>query len=259
MCKVLLKIGLLFLMLSAIASKTLATFDEMPYIDFYPITDPLRAEDLSGFRPEALRLIRNAIYARHGRVFKDPQLQRYFQSQSWYRKNLRYNDSSLSALDRKNAQFIVSYEQRARKGQSLVHPNKRDTIASLDHAMRSFIHAVRKKNSDLALYYVPKTGLKFRNTISGFENQTSIVAYAELKKDKSWINYIKYADVTDEYNTGGLAGLIRRPKGDDWRKDKPTKFTLVHHPESFSSVPIYILWRRQGDRWIIAEIGYPQA
>jgi uncharacterized protein YgiM (DUF1202 family) len=39
-------------------------------------------EDLSD---EELRLARNEILARHGRMFKDEKLQKYFNSKSWYR------------------------------------------------------------------------------------------------------------------------------------------------------------------------------
>lgn len=44
----------------------------------------LTAGDLAGLTPEALRLARNEIYARHGRSFQAQDLRDYFGSKDWY-------------------------------------------------------------------------------------------------------------------------------------------------------------------------------
>lgn len=44
----------------------------------------LKKSDLKGLSKEELRIARNEIYARHGRMFDDKNLQKYFDSQSWY-------------------------------------------------------------------------------------------------------------------------------------------------------------------------------
>jgi outer membrane protein assembly factor BamB/uncharacterized membrane protein YjgN (DUF898 family) len=48
----------------------------------------------------ALRLKRNEIYARHGRVFQSDDLRQYFSSQPWYRPDPNFQDTSLSAEER---------------------------------------------------------------------------------------------------------------------------------------------------------------
>ena len=73
--------------------------------------------DLDPLSEWELKLARNEIYARHGRRFKDPELQSYFDSKSWY--NGRYSpedfdrnhSSDLSTLEKKNAEYILKYEK----------------------------------------------------------------------------------------------------------------------------------------------------
>ena len=47
-------------------------------------TEYLSAEMLYLMTNEQLKLARNEIYARHGRMFSNPDLQQYFMSKAWY-------------------------------------------------------------------------------------------------------------------------------------------------------------------------------
>ena len=62
---------------------------------------------------EDARKLRQEIYARHGKVFKDRWLQKYFQSFDWYKPNPRYSDAALSAVERQNIAAIAAYEKKA--------------------------------------------------------------------------------------------------------------------------------------------------
>jgi hypothetical protein len=53
---------------------------ELPYF----MTRELAAADLDGKSAQELDVMRNEIYARHGRKFANPKLQTYFLSQNWY-------------------------------------------------------------------------------------------------------------------------------------------------------------------------------
>jgi serine/threonine-protein kinase len=66
--------------------------------------------DLSGLTAAQLRLLRNTIYARYGRVFEDGDLQQYFQSRPWYRPRTDYNDRVLTTNDRANADLFKAFE-----------------------------------------------------------------------------------------------------------------------------------------------------
>lgn len=64
---------------------------------------------------EDLRLYRNAIFAKHGREFKDQALQTFFDSQNWYIRELRYSDSDLSEMDKNNIQTILEIAKKRKK------------------------------------------------------------------------------------------------------------------------------------------------
>jgi hypothetical protein len=73
-------------------------------------TRPLSVDDVRGLIPEDARRLRNEIYARHGRRFRDPKLQRYFASFSWYKPNDEFTESQLNETERANAALISQYE-----------------------------------------------------------------------------------------------------------------------------------------------------
>jgi hypothetical protein len=73
-------------------------------------TTLLTSTDVEGLRPADARRLRNEIYARHGRRFRDPQLQRYFGSFSWYRPDDHFRESQLNDTERMNAELISQYE-----------------------------------------------------------------------------------------------------------------------------------------------------
>jgi hypothetical protein len=70
-------------------------------------------ELLQGLFLEDARKLRNEIFARHGRTFKDRWLQQYFNSLSWYKPDPNFKDSSLSEMERRNVATILKYEGQA--------------------------------------------------------------------------------------------------------------------------------------------------
>ena len=73
-------------------------------------TERLTSEDVRGLRPDDARRLRNEIYARHGRRFQDPKLQRYFASFSWYKPNADFRESQLNTTEKANAVLISQFE-----------------------------------------------------------------------------------------------------------------------------------------------------
>ena len=74
-----------------------------------PITRAL----LQGLFLEDVRKMRDEIYARHGKVFKDIWTQKYFASFDWYKANPNFTDASLSAVEKGNLVVIAAYEKKA--------------------------------------------------------------------------------------------------------------------------------------------------
>ncbi|HEY2974240.1 MAG TPA: YARHG domain-containing protein [Pyrinomonadaceae bacterium] len=67
---------------------------------------------LHGLSLNELRLLRNEVYARHGRQFQAPWLSQYFFSQPWYQPNENFKDEELSGPDKQNVETIVAYEKK---------------------------------------------------------------------------------------------------------------------------------------------------
>ncbi|HEY2964487.1 MAG TPA: YARHG domain-containing protein [Pyrinomonadaceae bacterium] len=81
---------------------------DMEYFENKTITEQM----LQGLSLHELRLLRNEIYARHGRMFHADWLQQYFSSQSWYSPDENFKDEELSGNDELNVETIVKYENR---------------------------------------------------------------------------------------------------------------------------------------------------
>jgi len=76
-------------------------------------TKPITRALLNGLFVEDVRKMRDEIYARHGKVFKDPWTQKYFASFDWYKANPAYSDAQLSAVEKGNLVVIAAYEKKA--------------------------------------------------------------------------------------------------------------------------------------------------
>ena len=63
-----------------------------------------------------LRRLRNAVFARHGRKFEDPELQKFFGSQSWYKPRDGFSRKKLTRGDRINIK-LISKEEKRRKAE----------------------------------------------------------------------------------------------------------------------------------------------
>jgi hypothetical protein len=75
-------------------------------------TKPVTPDLLQGMFIEDVRKLRNEIYARHGMEFKDPQLQGYFSSLSWYKPDPKFSESVLTATERNNAEALLEQEKK---------------------------------------------------------------------------------------------------------------------------------------------------
>ncbi|PYS40740.1 MAG: hypothetical protein DMF71_12715, partial [Acidobacteria bacterium] len=67
---------------------------------------------LRGLSLHELRLLRNEVYARHGRIFKTMWIQQYFSFQPWYDQKEDFKDEDLSGPDKTNVETIVAYENQ---------------------------------------------------------------------------------------------------------------------------------------------------
>lgn len=75
-------------------------------------TDTLQATELESLSQWQLLIIRNTIYAHHGREFTTPRLKEYFATWSWYKPNPGFNENMLTALEKKNVETVLQVEKQ---------------------------------------------------------------------------------------------------------------------------------------------------
>jgi YARHG domain len=81
---------------------------DMQFFENKAITEQM----LHGLSLHELRLLRNEVYARHGRMFRADWLQQYFFFQPWYMPDENFKDEELSGNDKLNVETIVKYENK---------------------------------------------------------------------------------------------------------------------------------------------------
>ena len=79
--------------LQVCSSKNLISIDSLIESSYQEKLIPCQ---LTGLSIAELRLIRNGIYAKHGRKFDNPQLQSFFNAKSWYKINNSYSPDDLA-------------------------------------------------------------------------------------------------------------------------------------------------------------------
>lgn len=86
-----------------------ARVDRLSYTDSVKYTE----EQLACLDTYGLRVTRNEIYARHGRMFNDQELQEYFTNQPWYVPQSAsgdFNEDCLNEVEKYNSDLIRSFE-----------------------------------------------------------------------------------------------------------------------------------------------------
>ena len=71
-----------------------------------------KKKDLKGLTKKEVKLARNEIYARHGRIFTTDEIREYFESKDWYTGTVdEVSDSKLNKYEIANRDLIVKYEK----------------------------------------------------------------------------------------------------------------------------------------------------
>ncbi|MCR4806626.1 MAG: YARHG domain-containing protein [Lachnospiraceae bacterium] len=86
----------------------------IPDSDRRKLTD----DDLKKLDIGELRLARNEIYARHGRMFKAEDLQTHFGAMDWYMPSVEADDFDeriLNEYEKYNLELIGKYEKKLKK------------------------------------------------------------------------------------------------------------------------------------------------
>lgn len=85
--------------------------NENPLDNIALLDSLLTLQHLEDYSRRDLRILRNTIYARHGRPFKSQVLKDYFARMKWYQQEADFSETRLNEIDKKNIQLILSVEQ----------------------------------------------------------------------------------------------------------------------------------------------------
>ena len=66
--------------------------------------------DVVNLNKYQLKIMRNEIFARHGYIFKTPEMKSYFSQQTWYHGQYDNVNSMLSNIEKRNVELIKKYE-----------------------------------------------------------------------------------------------------------------------------------------------------
>lgn len=69
-------------------------------------------EELEKLDDKKIELIKNEIYARHGYIFTNQALKKYFESFSWYKPNDDYSPKLLNQTEKANLKIIKKFQSR---------------------------------------------------------------------------------------------------------------------------------------------------
>ncbi len=134
-------------------------------------------------------------------------------------------------------------------------PNQALSLAdakSLETAMRSFIASFKPTNVTKFLSHFSRTGFFYAN--NPLNEMRATVPYSELARDLQrkgewYCTYLKRCDELDAF-------IDNIADGETWPRVGGSRFVP---PGQDASSPTFVTWRKEAGRWVIDEIGYPQA
>ncbi len=197
----------------------------------------LKSEDLSGLTTQQLRLLRNAVFARYGRVFEAGELQQYFQSRPWYRARRDYNDKVLTTADRANADLIKAFEDN--DGQP-PRVDATEVSKEVGEALDAWADSTRERDLDAH-------SRAYADTLELFYKKTNVPASQVLaERARAFKRYdsmdVKITNVEVEPDASGRRAVATFDKSWNFRADDKTSNGRVRQQLTFV---------KQGDRWLI--------
>jgi serine/threonine-protein kinase len=132
----------------------------------------LDKSDIAGLSETDLRLLRNTVYARYGRVFDSSELQQYFSNRPWYRPRRDYSDSQLTAADRANVNFIKSAE-----GQGASSSDTSAVQGEVQAALKGWADDMKSHDLDAYMSH-------YADTLDAYYRRSN-VSIADVRADKA--------------------------------------------------------------------------
>jgi serine/threonine protein kinase len=217
---------------------TIVVSDQMQRAEQKVVTGAtLKGEDLAGLNPQQLRILRNAIFARYGRVFQAGELQQYFQTRPWYRARADYKESELTGADRANAALIKSYEET---NGAPPRADAAEVVKEVADALDAWAESTRER--DLNAH-----SQAYADTLETFYKKSNVPSSQVLaERARAFTRYdsmnVKISNVEIVPDASGTRATATFDKSWEFEADDKT---------SNGSVRQQLTFVRQGDRWLI--------
>src|SRR5262249_38714364 len=78
-------------------------------------TQLIKAEQIQRLSLDDLKLLRGIVFGRHGRIFREQDIQDYLYSTDWYKADENFKNSVLNDTERKNIDVIREVESEKHK------------------------------------------------------------------------------------------------------------------------------------------------
>lgn len=173
--------------------------------------------DLSKLNDTELKYAYEEIYARHGKIYSDTNLAKYFNSKDWYSPNPSFSEKDLSNLELENANYINEYIMSKKSQGDTTQPQSTNTQRHDEHYYYKYHvgddtyiipdSSVRKLTVSELYGYSPNTLALIRNEIyarNGYVfSQQKYRDYFSSKLwyspnpnfDASWLNNIEQYNI----------------------------------------------------------------
>jgi ketosteroid isomerase-like protein len=177
--------------------------------------DLLTASDIEGRSPQDMRNLRNAVYARHGRIFETPELRNYFDSRPWYKPRKDHKDSDLTPNDYANLALIKRSESAAGGRGTEVY--KEDILATINE----WAEALRNHDLDAHMgYYADRLDFYYKRGETGAD-------FVRADRERAFTRFsklnVELTDITITPDASGERAFISLDKS--WRFEGEKPFT----------------------------------
>ena len=129
----------------------------------------LKEEVLADLSSTEIRLAINEIYARHGRIFNDDELQDYFNSKTWYFAEVlpeEFDENCLNEIEKENLKILSEYQDKIKVREEVQDDDKeQESELSASNQINVYKGKFKsgKENGECTIYYQGK--LLYKGTL----------------------------------------------------------------------------------------------
>lgn len=188
------------------ASKNSGTY-LLPFSNERLVTDA----DLATLSKDQLRLARNEIFARHGRMYETKDLNDYFSSQGWYTPSIsadQWNDKVFSKVESDNVTRIANYE----KNGSVDAPASMILFegaytCNFDTGTQTY-YVYTQDAGDIDIYFEWQSRIQhYFADVSGYMSDEGNGKYKAVSVDYSGGNPVEYPQATLQMVSNGMKDI----------------------------------------------------